>query len=175
MDGTKFYIAHRGLLTGPDFAGNLENNPKQLESIIHQGYDAEVDLWYIDETWYLGNKGPQYEISRDFLEKNAKHLWYHTKNEGAFKRLVETDSEKTLNYFWQAEDSFDFTSHGWAWVHPESRPFSEGIWVLPEQTMRNDSSGWWNLLRLQNQECRGYCSNYIQEIRNIMEPKKEME
>jgi hypothetical protein len=169
MIGNKFYIAHRGLMVGPDYAGHLENNPKQIENALSRGYDAEVDLWYIDETWYLGNKGPQYKISRTFLERNANSLWFHTKNEGAFKRLVETDSEKTLNYFWQAEDSFDFTSHGWAWVHPESRPFSEGIWVLPEQTIRNDDR--WNLELLRNQKCRGYCSNYISEIRNIMENK----
>ena len=47
------FIAHRGLITGPDF--EKENKVATIDFAIKDGFDAEVDLWVLDNKLYLGH------------------------------------------------------------------------------------------------------------------------
>ena len=51
-------IAHRGLTNGPDV--NLENRPQQIELALSKDYHCEVDVWFVDNTWFLGHDFPLY-------------------------------------------------------------------------------------------------------------------
>lgn len=117
-------IAHRGLINGPD--KNLENAPEQIQSALAMGYDCEIDLWVIDHQLFLGHDGPQYPISRDFLEEPG--LWIHAKHLDALDWLLTTD----LNYFWHQEDDYTLTSHGWIWAYPGKPVTARSVQVVPE-------------------------------------------
>ena len=67
-------ISHRGNVNGKT---NQENKPEYIRSALFQGYDVEIDVWYVDDKFYLGHNFPQYEIEESFLY-NAK-LWCHAK------------------------------------------------------------------------------------------------
>lgn len=118
------YIAHRGLVEGPD--KNLENNPDRIILSLKQGFDCEIDLWIQDDTFYLGHDDPQYVISKDFL--NVSGLWIHAKNKEALHFLNSTN----LNYFWHQEDWYTLTSHNYIWAYPGHDPTPRGVQVMPE-------------------------------------------
>ena len=77
------YIAHRGLTQGPDV--NLENRPQQIEQSLNQGYHCEVDVWYVNDKWFLGHDRPDYEVPYEFLEQYG--LWLHAKKDRKSTRL----------------------------------------------------------------------------------------
>ena len=54
-------IAHGGNLNGPN--ANEENRPSYINNAIKSGYDVEIDVWYVDNKWYLGHDDPRYHIS----------------------------------------------------------------------------------------------------------------
>jgi hypothetical protein len=58
-------IAHRGNINGPN--KEKENNPDYIFTALKLGYDAEIDIWYINNKWYLGHDNPVFEIKYNFL------------------------------------------------------------------------------------------------------------
>ena len=138
------YIAHRGLINGPD--KNKENHPSQIKEALSKGYDAEVDVWFKDGDWFLGHDGPTYKINFEFLE--SKGLWIHAKNLSALYVLSGT----FLNYFWHQEDDFTLTSHRYIWTYPGKQLTKDSICVMPE----------WNYdVTTFNLECYGVCSDFV--------------
>lgn len=143
------FISHRGLLFGPD--KNKENHPDQIQQALDQGFDCEIDLWVIDDQFYLGHDGPQYNIDFEYLKKFG--LWIHAKNLEALYRLSITN----LNYFWHQEDDFTLTSFGYIWTYPGKKLTHRSISVLPE---------WFDHeLNNINFDCFGICSDFIIKIK----------
>lgn len=138
------YIAHRGLFDGPD--KEKENHPEQIRLAISKGYDAEVDVWYKDEKWFLGHDGPTYEIDDEFLY--TKGLWIHAKNIDAFYEL----SFRNLNFFWHQEDDYTLTSKGFIWTYPGKSLSKLSICVMPE--WKYDISNF-------DLKCYGVCSDFV--------------
>ena len=68
-------ISHRGNTSGP--RPQEENNPEYIKKALEK-YDVEVDVWYVDEEWFLGHDEPLYRIELEFLKQ--KGLWCHAKN-----------------------------------------------------------------------------------------------
>ena len=94
---------------GPD--KKLENNPEHILNICNK-IDVEVDAWFIDNRWFLGHDGPQYEVKESFF--NDK-MWIHCKNLQACEELSSTN----LNWFWHENDKMTLTSKGYKWVLPK--------------------------------------------------------
>jgi hypothetical protein len=46
-------ISHRGNINGS--IKSLENNPIYLDSAIKNGYDVELDIWYINNELWTGH------------------------------------------------------------------------------------------------------------------------
>ena len=44
-------ISHRGNINGPN--KTEENSPEHILNAINNGYDVEIDVWFIDDKWYL--------------------------------------------------------------------------------------------------------------------------
>lgn len=118
------YIAHRGLFEGPN--RSLENQPNQIRRSLEKGFDCEIDLWVFDDRLYLGHDGPQYNITRDFLDQPG--LWVHAKHLVALEWLQTTE----LNYFWHQEDHYTLTSHRWIWAYPGHPVGQKTVQVMPE-------------------------------------------
>ena len=146
------FIAHRGLINGPDV--NLENRPAVIEDALRQGFDCEIDVWYKDQQFFLGHDFPDYQVSFDFLLQ--KGLWLHAKNLDA---LYVLGANSQMNYFWHQEDDFTLTSKNYIWTYPGKSYTPLSIIVLPEI---NTDIKLFNNLKLY--KCFGICSDYVNEI-----------
>ena len=107
-------ISHRGLLEGPDHS--IENNPSQIDSAIGYNFEVEIDLWKIDDQFYLGHDEPMLEISLNWLEIRSDKLWIHCKNIEALDFLAKNNLN--FNYFSHDSDHVVLTSKKNLWVFP---------------------------------------------------------
>ena len=57
-------ISHRGNLHGKEV--DNENNPEYIKKALRK-FEVEVDVWFIDDSWFLGHDRPQYPVDLDFL------------------------------------------------------------------------------------------------------------
>ena len=148
------YIAHRGNINGKD--PNLENHPEYINNAINEGYDVEIDVWYVDDKWYLGHDNPQWEIDLHWISKRSDRLWVHCKNIEALERLANTEKLDTadINFFWHEEDTATLTSFNYIWVYPGKQPIKGSIAVMPE--INNDDVS----------KCMGICSDVIKKYKD---------
>jgi hypothetical protein len=136
-------ISHRGNLNGPNEV--RENSPHYIMEAIAEGYDVEVDLWWVNGRVYLGHDEPQYEVSDEWLGERIDKLWVHCKNVESLNWIRST----SLNYFWHEQDTLTLTSKNYMWVYPGKQPITESIAVMPE--IHNDDIS----------KCLGVCSDFI--------------
>ena len=143
-------ISHRGNLNGK--FESYENEPMFIDKAISEGYDVEVDVWYIDNLLFLGHDKPQYSVDfRWFIDRLSK-LWVHCKNIESILYFQECGYE--INYFWHQEDDITLTSKNFIWTFPGKKLTSRSIAVLPESVKD------WELT-----ECLGICSDYIKKYK----------
>jgi len=141
-------ISHRGNMHGPS---NNENHPDQITLALKEGFQIEIDVWYLKNDFFLGHDEPTYKVSEKFLMN--ENFWLHAKNLDALSFL----SEKKTNCFWHQEDNYTLTSKGYIWSYigmTSSRLSKKTISVLPEI---NNSD--------LNYFC-GICSDYIYKYRS---------
>ena len=138
-------ISHRGNIDGKK--PHLENSPSYIDEAIELGYDVEVDLWLVNDKFYLGHDEPQYEIDFKWIEDRDDRLWVHCKNTESVIELYKMD--EGVNFFWHQEDLLTITSAGYLWVYPGNQPLDNTISVLPELYNEDVS------------KCIGICSDYI--------------
>tara|TARA_R110002110_G_scaffold55143_5_gene157562 strand:+ start:402 stop:884 length:483 start_codon:yes stop_codon:yes gene_type:complete len=145
------YIAHRGNLDGPN--PDKENHPDYIHAAVQQGYAAEVDLWRVEDNFFLGHDSPQYRINEKYLDLLASSgvLWTHIKNVEAFDYLVSHNKQQ-WNFFWHQEDDYALTSLGHIWAYPGKKLTNNAICVLPEHTKR---------AILEISKCKGVCTDYV--------------
>jgi hypothetical protein len=144
-------ISHRGNIEGR--ITERENEPSYILDAINQGYKVEIDVWYIDNEYWLGHDEPQYKISFDWLETYFKDLYIHCKNLDGAIRFNNPPSHINFNYFWHETDTITLTSHSEIWAYPGNQPIKNSIAVLPE-LYKDDLS-----------ECKGICSDYIKKYK----------
>ena len=139
-------ISHRGNIDGPN--KDRENNPEYIQNALNNGYEVEVDIWFKNNSFYLGHDKAEFLIDENFLKK--KKLWFHAKNYDALKNLKNFD----INYFWHQEDDYTITSKGNIWVYPGKVFDKNSIAVLPERFTDKI-----------NLSCEGVCSDYIERYK----------
>ena len=143
-------ISHRGNINGKH--EGFENNPNYIDTAIEQGYDVEVDVWFISETFFLGHDEAQYGVTLEWLLKRSENLWVHCKNIDAieeFKRLELEQRITKINYFYHQEDDVTITSHGHLWKYPGIPQIKNCVSVMPEIHRENIEG------------CYGVCSDNI--------------
>lgn len=151
-----FFISHRGNLNGPN--KKEENKIEYINKALKKNFDVEIDLWFINNSFFLGHDKPLYKVEKKFL-KNKK-FWIHTKNLDCFYEL----SESNLNYFWHEKDKVIFTSKGFFWNYPGTKLNKKSIYVLPENLRKFDKS----------LDYQGICSDYIMRYKKkITDIKKK--
>ena len=117
-------ISHRGNLNGKS---DRENSPDYIEEALDQDFDVEVDVWYIDNQFWLGHDKPQYKVSEGFLEHS--NLWCHAKN---IQALYVMSKSSNIHYFWHQEDDVTLTSREFFWTYPGKQLTEKSICVLLE-------------------------------------------
>lgn len=129
------YIAHRGNLFGPS---PLENTIPRIRTCLHDGYDVEIDVHYVDGQFWLGHDEPKDIIDVKFMLEHRDKLWIHAKNKEALFQLQLTNDYneytkfQTLNYFWHNKDDYTLTSHRHIWAYPGSAVNNQTVVVMPE-------------------------------------------
>ncbi len=140
-------ISHRGNVDGP--IESRENSPNYIMEAIGLGFDVEVDVWYRDNSWYLGHDYPKYNIDITWLLERESKLWIHCKN---VESLIEIKNY-CLHYFWHESDEFTLTSKNYIWAYPREIPIKKSIVLLPEIN-QNIVDG-----------CKGVCSDYVNKYK----------
>ena len=141
-------ISHRGNITRS--IPERENDPKYIHEAIVNGFNVEVDVWFVDGKFKLGHDKPQYDFPHQLIEHQAKKLWIHCKNLEAVAQFNILDKDGIhINYFWHQEDDIALTSRGYIWAYPRKQPINNSIAVMPE--LNNDDLS----------KCIGICSDNI--------------
>lgn len=130
--GNKIIIAHRGNLNGPN--PEAENRPDYLLFALSEGFNIELDLWFVEGQFSLGHDSATYPIKKEFLYQ--KGLWIHCKN---IEALFELQNTK-CNYFFHDKDDCTLTSHKFIWTYPGRKLTNKSIAVMPELIMNYDLS-----------------------------------
>jgi hypothetical protein len=143
-------ISHRGNIDGPNPV--RENSPYYIMEALAAGYDVEVDVWYKDDSLWLGHDDPTYPIDISWLLDRQSMLWIHCKNVEAVVFLQECEYE--FNYFWHQEDTLTLTSQKSIWVYPGKQPIKNSIAVMPELNQESVVG------------CVGVCSDFISSYKN---------
>jgi hypothetical protein len=134
-------ISHRGNLIGPC---DLENHPTRIQELLNEKIECEIDVWSMNQKFYLGHDFAKYEVDFTFLQQSG--LWCHAKNLDALNIMLD----KKINCFWHQTDDFTLTSSGFIWTFPNKNITSKSIIV--------DTSPEW---RNKNYDCYGVCADYI--------------
>lgn len=116
-------VAHRGNLFGPD--EKKENTLSSIEKCLSLNIEVEIDIFFMDGSFFLGHDYPKMAIGKDFLIRNKNKLWIHCKNSDA---LFELSKTKT-NFFWHQEDDFALTSKKNIWTYPKKKVCEKSIIV----------------------------------------------
>jgi len=119
-------ISHRGNLNGR--IPERENSPDYIKEALELGYDVEIDVWFIDDVYYLGHDEPQYIINVEFL-KNEK-FWCHAKD---IQTLYQMLLEENIHCFFHQEDDITLTSKNILWTFPGKELTTSSICVMPEK------------------------------------------
>lgn len=147
------FISHRGNLNGK--IPSRENTKSYINEALSAGYHVEVDVWYIDNKWYLGHDKPTDNVDEDFLlTRNATpSLWLHCKNVEALANLTYYRNYVGFpNFFTHDSDPYTLTSNGFIWAYPGKQLCNHSICVLPELASYS---------RDEISICCGVCSDYI--------------
>jgi hypothetical protein len=135
-------IAHRGLTNGPN--SQLENKPSQINLAIREGFDVEIDVWYVHDKIYLGHDRPEYLVDFNFI--NKPQVWGHAKNYQALEYMLNNG----IHCFWHENDERTLTSNGFIWTYPGKETTSKSVIVCLEKE-----------LTFSNKNIFGICGDYV--------------
>jgi hypothetical protein len=141
-------IAHRGNINGPNL---LENEPSYIDLAISNGFDVEIDVWFVNGELFLGHDEPQYNVEFKWFVDRISKLWVHCKNVEAI--IFFKNSQHAFNYFWHENDTLTLTSHNHIWVYPSKQPIQNSIAVMPE--IYDDDTT----------QCLGICSDFVEKYK----------
>lgn len=142
----KIIISHRANINGKNTAFYGENHPYSVNYALQLGFDVEVDVWFIKDSFYLGHDEPTYLIDSNFFYNDR--LWVHAKN---IEALYKLRSNPVINLFYHDKDDVTLTNNNFFWTYPNSSLLltDKSIAVCPERVEG------WNLLR-----SFGICTDY---------------
>jgi len=129
------FISHRGNQHGSD--PKKENKPAYIDAALNYNFDVEVDVWYLNDKWWLGHDEAQYKTTFRWLFQRHSKLWVHCKNLESLHKLTRRDKKNIwngfLNYFWHQKDDFTLTSKGFIWTFPRRKLTNNSVCVCPEK------------------------------------------
>ena len=143
-------ISHRGNLNGPDI--HLENKEEYIQSAIEKGYFVEIDLWFLENSFFLGHDYPTFKTNKQFLD--SEFLFIHCKNGESLLKMLELNLKS--EFFWHQHDDYILTSKNNIWVEPGKFLLRNSICCLPEKGYVGDLTN-----------CYGICSDYIENYKNL--------
>ena len=62
------YISYRGIYDGTNY--EYANTPNQLGKAMGAGFSCMIDVWKVDDKFYLGNDQPLTEVTEKYIQGN---------------------------------------------------------------------------------------------------------
>jgi len=125
------FISHRGNFNGRNKIN--ENSINIIESVISNGYDVEIDLWYHSGDFYLGHDSAIQLVSECFLNEYSDKLLIHCKDDGSLFRLNRSNTK--FEIFTHADDVFTLSSKNRILIHPHTETnYRGGLLIMPEMS-----------------------------------------
>jgi len=146
-------ISHRGNLKGPEI--EKENSPKFIQEALDAGFHVEIDVWYINNSFFLGHDEPTHNTHLNFLKND--NLWCHAKNIDALKQMIDAK----VHCFWHQTDDVTLTSLGYLWTYPGKKLTKNSVCVLPEKIN--------NLNNIKGISVKGVCTDYPLRYKNDLQ------
>jgi hypothetical protein len=120
-------ISHRGNINGPK--PEFENNPANIVGAMGRKLVCEIDVWLLNNQWYLGHDFPKYPVKWEWLNLHKAMLICHAKNVAAFEELLAN----RLHTFMHQNDPMVLTSHNYiVCMHYVGWPKNKAIVMCPE-------------------------------------------
>ena len=120
-----------------------ENKPDTIKEAIEYGFDCEIDVWYVNDVFFLGHDYPETRIPYSFLELYSENLWIHCKHLESLVKLKDT-----FHCFYHDKDLYTLTSRGYIWGNVNSPCHVSAVQVMPERSGVFSTS------------CYGICTDY---------------
>jgi hypothetical protein len=142
------WICHRALKNGPN--KELENKESEIVARLNEGWNVEIDVWYIDEEWWLGHDKP---VNRLCDTKILIHprVWVHCKHLSSLERCIQLGN---IHCFTHDSDEATLTSKNYIWCYPGNILKDNSVCVMPERNNFNISDIY---------KCEYVCSDYLPE------------
>jgi len=138
-------ISHRGNLNGSN--PKTENTPEQIDFALKKGFDVEVDLWKINDKFFLGHDEPHNEVSIEWLENRKQNLWIHTKNFHAFETLLEI--KRNFIFFYYTKEPLVLVSNGKIWTHSPKKIVNPKNCIIPllgeKDVLKSNFKNWFGV------------------------------
>ena len=104
-----------------------ENSENYVRKTLDLKLNCEIDVWNINNEWFLGHDTPQYKTTTKFLKLPG--LWCHAKNLLALEKLLKMN----IVCFWHQKDSYTLTSNGFIWTYSKKPCCKNSIYVSVKQ------------------------------------------
>ena len=140
-------ISHRGNISGAN--PEKENDPDYIAQALFLGYNVEIDVWKIDDEWFLGHDFPFHKINFGYLVNDS--LLCHAKNLPALNDMLKDDK---IHCFWHQEDHYTITSRGYIVSYPGYSITDKTICMKPEMHIKSSLEG-----------CYAICSDYVEKYK----------
>lgn len=153
------FISYRGVYDGNNFED--ENTPNQIGKAMSAGYNVMIDVWKVDDKFYLGNEQPLTEVTAKYLQN--KRFWLNARNAEMQTYLTIQPHSLYPNYFWfpyMPPPPYVEASNG-KLITPGTVPINNSSVVyLPEIS----DTGLFSTVKLK---CFGITSSYLSFIRRM--------
>jgi len=132
-------ISHRGNTDGAQ--PELENSWDYIWNALNDGFDVEVDVWYVDKSIWLGHDKPQYHIGHpDFMLLLYNHrVWWHAKDYKTLNYMLSHGRQ--IKVFAHESDRYGLVNGGYIWTADTSirlEPDNRTVWILPNNSLTMD-------------------------------------
>jgi hypothetical protein len=144
-------IAHRGNLRGPE--PENENNPDYIDKAIEELFLVEVDIRFVEGSFYLGHDSPEHFVDLHWLKERSEFLILHCKNLPCLYLLKDQ-----FHCFWHDNDSYTLTTEKKIWTYPNQAVGPDCIIVDLEPPIKEKIDTW------KAKGCYGVCSDYADVI-----------
>lgn len=124
-------ISHRGNLTGPN--PETENTVEAIEKALSLGYDVEIDVWFLVDSFWLGHDKPErkFDLMKLYEWTRNHNVYLHCKNNLALQMFIKNPANMLPNVypFMHDIDPCILLRDDLIWVHPE---YVHGFQSIPE-------------------------------------------
>jgi hypothetical protein len=144
-------ISHRGNLRGPK--PEEENKPSYIDEAIDEYFEVEVDIRYLEGSFYLGHDKPEHFVDLYWLKERGDYLIFHCKNREALFLLKDN-----YHCFYHINDPYTLTSKHKIWTYPGQEVGPDCIIVDQGPPLKEKILNW------KKKGCHGVCSNYADVI-----------